>query len=51
MTYGFDLHPANGQSNIKKGFVESISGLVVIEEWHFLARVTVTSCDGTGLAI
>ncbi len=41
MTYGFDVIPANGQSNIKKGYAESICELVVIEDWHFLASVRV----------
>ncbi len=34
----------------KKVHVESIWGLEVIEEWHVLVSVTVTSGDGTGLA-
>ncbi len=41
MTYGFDLLPAHGQSNIKKGYAESICRLVVIEDRHFLASVRV----------
>ncbi len=36
---------------LKKGYVESICGLFVIEDWHFLVSVTVTSSDGTELAI
>ncbi len=48
MTFNFDLHPAHALSNIKKGYIDSRFGSVVIETWHGLASVTIISASWTG---
>ncbi len=49
MTFNFDLHPAHALSKVlKKGYVESLFGSVVIETLHGLASVTMISVGWTG---